>query len=179
MVKQIKYFFEDIKRSCGKNKARIVIIWLTRSFAGIFLYRIERGFFLTFGRFYSVLRLFFLPIITIIQAFSNIDIHYKADIKGGLLILHPSMGITISGLAIIGTNLTLTGGNVIGISKKCNKGDFVIGNNCNLGANAVIIGPVLISNHITIGAMACVTKNFMESGLILAGIPALPLNKIL
>lgn len=30
------------------------------------------------------------------------DIHYKADIKGGLLVLHPSVGCVISGQSIIG-----------------------------------------------------------------------------
>ncbi|MFY7741090.1 MAG: DapH/DapD/GlmU-related protein [Flavobacterium sp.] len=109
------------------------------------------------------------------QAYSNIDIHYKADIKGGLLILHPSMGITISGMANIGENLTLTGGNVIGISKKCELDTFRIGDNCNLGANAVILGPIIIGNNITIGALACVTKSFTENNLTLVGSPAQPL----
>jgi serine O-acetyltransferase len=177
MASQFSYFYDDIKSNCGKNKARIIIIWLSRTFAGIFLYRFERSLFLFFGRFYNVIRLLYLPIINLIQAYSNIDIHYKADIKGGLSILHPSMGITISGNAIIGKNLTLTGGNVIGITKKCTKGEFVVGDNCNLGANAVIMGPLIIADDIKIGALACVTKNFLDPNLILVGIPATPLNK--
>lgn len=175
MTSQFSYFVNDCKRICGKKKVRLLFIWLTRSFAGVLLYRIERSLFLFFGNYYSIIRILFLPIFNILQAYSNIDIHYKANIKGGLLILHPSMGITISGNAIVGNNLTLTGGNVIGISKKCEADTFIIGDNCNLGANAVILGPILIGNNITIGALACVTKSFIENNLTLVGSPAQPL----
>lgn len=172
MKEQFLYFRQDIKRMIGKRKTRIFYIYLSRAFVGTLLYRVERGFLLTLGRIYEILRIIFLPIINLIQAYSNMDIHYKADVKGGLLVLHPSMGVTISGVAIIGSNLTLTGGNVIGISKKCGKGDFIIGNNCNLGANAVVLGPINIGNNINIGALACVTKDFLESNSTLIGVPA-------
>ena len=172
MIQQFIYFKQDIKRMLGKRKIRILYIWLSRAFAGLLLYRVERGFLLTFGKMYEIVRILFSPLIHLIQAYSNMDIHYKADVKGGLLVLHPSMGVTISGVAIIGTNLTLTGGNVIGISKKCNQGDFIIGNNCNLGANAVVLGPIKIGNNINIGALACVTKDFLESNSTLIGVPA-------
>ena len=95
--------------------------------------------------------------------YSNLDIHYKADIKGGLLVLHPSVGIVISGQAKIGKNLTLTGGNVIGAKRKTKKGEFEIGDNCNFGANATLIGPVVIANNISIGASACVIKNCLNN----------------
>ena len=145
---------------------------MSRAFVGVFMYRFERGLFLTFGKLYSIIRILLLPIINILQAYSNLDIHYKANIKGGLFVLHPSNGIVISGKSIIGSNLTLTGGNVIGISKKCNTGEFVIGDNCSLGANAVIIGPLMLANNIRIGASACVVKSYAESNVTLIGVPA-------
>lgn len=156
----------------GKQKLRILYICFSRSFVGILLYRTERGTLLAFGKAYQFLRILLLPIINLIQAYSNIDIHYKANIKGGLSILHPSMGIVISGKSIIGHNLTLVGGNVIGINKKTETGQFIIGNNCELGANAVILGPVKIGDNIKIGALACVTKDFPEPNVILVGVPA-------
>ena len=103
----------------GKHKIRIIHIWLSRSFAGIFIYRLERSLFLVFGNSYGYLRILFIPITNLIQAYSNIDIHYKANIKGGILILHPSVGCVISGKTIIGQNLTLTGGNIIGVRSRC------------------------------------------------------------
>lgn len=177
MLLQFLYFQQDIKKMLGKRKSRILYIWLSRAFAGVLLYRFERGFLTTFGKGYEIVRILFLPLINLMQAYSNMDIHYKADIKGGISVLHPSMGVTISGVAIIGNNITLTGGNVIGISKKCAKGDFVIGNNCNLGANAVILGPIKIADNITIGALACVTSNFLENDRVLVGVPAKMKNK--
>ena len=172
MKQQFLYFLKDLRRMLGKQKSRILFIWFSRSFAGVILYRIERGFFLTFGNFYTVIRILFLPIINLIQAYSNLDIHYKADIKGGLSVLHPSMGIVISGKSIIGYNFTLTGGNVIGINKKTEKGSFIIGNNCELGANAVVLGPIILGDNVKIGALACVVKNCLTSHVTLVGIPA-------
>lgn len=172
MKQQFLYFLKDIKRMLGKYKIRILHIWLSRAFAGVFLYRLERGLYLTFGRAYEYVRIIFIPFINLIQAYSNLDLHYKADIGGGLSILHPSAGIVVSGMSIIGSNLTLTGGNIIGLKGKCKRGEFVIGNNCNLGANAVILGPVILSDNINIGALACVTKDCLISGTTLVGVPA-------
>lgn len=172
MKLQFIYFCRDVKRMLGKRKSIILYIWLSRSFTGILLYRTERGLLLTFGKFYEVIRILFLPLINLIQSYSNLDIHYKADVKGGLSVLHPSMGIVISGKSVIGSNLTLTGGNVIGINKKTINAEFLIGNDCTLGANAVVLGPLKIADNVRIGALACVTKDCLESNVTLVGIPA-------
>jgi|SRR5690554_4880167 len=169
---QIRYFAEDIQRMLGRNKIRILHIWLSRTFAGVFLYRLERSLFLVFGKAYGYLRIPLIPIFNIIQAYSNIDIHYKSNIKGGISILHSSVGCVISGKAKIGRNLTVTGGNIIGINKKGGESDFIIGNNCSLGANATIVGPLILSDNIIIGASACVVKDCLIDGAILIGVPA-------
>ena len=104
--------------------------------------------------------------------YSNLDIHYKANIAGGILVLHPSVGVVISGQAVIGKNLTLTGGNVIGVKRKTEKGEFLIGDNCSFGANATLIGPVIIGNNISIGASACVIHNCLMDNSTLVGVPA-------
>jgi serine acetyltransferase len=171
MKLQISYFIEDIRRILGKNKYRIIIIWFSRTFLGVLIYRIERGFFLTLGKTYTYLRIPFYPLLSLFQAFTNIDIHYKADIKGGINILHPSTGIVITGKAIIGNNLTLVGGNIIGVDAK-KKGEFIIGNDCQLGANAVVIGPLILSDNINIGASACVVSKCNVAGATLVGVPA-------
>lgn len=172
MNQQIKFFFQDIKRMLGKNKIRLIHIWLSRVFWGIFLYRIERSGYLLFGNSYKYIRIIFIPVFNLIQAYSNIDINYRADIGGGFIVLHPSMGVVISGFAVIGNSLSLTGGNVIGIRKECKPGDFKIGDYCSLGANAVILGPVILGNGISVGALACVVKNCNADNATLLGIPA-------
>lgn len=86
----------------------------------------------------------------------------------GLIIYH-SGEIVVSGLAKCGKNLKLHGNNCIG--NKGIDGDVpIIGDNCDLGFGAVIIGDIKLGNDITIGSNAVVTKSF-ESG-VLVGIPA-------
>jgi len=174
---QLKYFIHDVKRMLGKQKLRLFYIWLSRSFWGILLYRIERSLFLLLGKPYSVLRIIFLPVIYIIQAYSNLDIHYKANIKGGMLVLHPSIGCVVSGQCTIGSHLTLIGGNVIGVKGKSTKELFVIGDFCEFGANATLIGPLILGNHITIGASACVINSQLMDNSILVGVPAKKMDK--
>ncbi len=169
---QFFFFLQDVKRMLGKHKIRIIHLWLSRVFIGIFLYRLERSLFLLFGRFYGIIRVPFIPIFNILQSYSNLEIHYKADIKGGLMVLHASVGTVISGQSVIGENLTLTGGNVIGAKKSCPKGTFVIGDNCYFGANATLIGPLILGNNNNIGAGACVVKDFKMDNITLVGVPA-------
>lgn len=173
---QLKYFSQDVNKILGKYKIRIIHIWLSRVFWGILLYRIERSLFLIFQKSYSFLRIPFIPIINLIQSYSNLDIHYKANIKGGILVLHPSVGVVISAKSIIGNNLTLTGGNVIGTKDVVKDMKFEIGNNCYLGANATIIGPLKLGNNIKIGANACVVKSYEIDNISLVGVPAKQTN---
>ena len=170
---QLKYFFQDIQRLLGRNKLRILQIIFSRIFWGILIYRFERGLYLTFGNAYNYLRIPLSPFIFLIQAYSNIEVHYKANIKGGLLVHHASVGVVISAFFSAGEKLTLTGGNIIGINKaKLNESEFKIGNNVNLGANATIIGPIELGSNIKIGSLSCVTKSFFEDNIVLVGCPA-------
>jgi len=162
----------DIIRMLGKDKWRIVVIFFSRIFAGIFWYRIDRSLYLLLGGKYRVVRVLLNPFFYLVQAYSNLDIHYKADIGPGLTVLHSSVGIVISGKTIVGKNFTLTGGNVVGATKECKSGEFVIGDNCFLGANACIIGPLTLANNIRIGACACVVKSYIDNDITLVGVPA-------
>ena len=138
---------------------------------GVFFYRLERGMFLIFGNAYPYIRVLLYPLLCLVRAYSHLDINYHAEIGPGLVVLHNSMGVTINGGAIIGKNLTLTGGNIIGGNKAFQRGDFTIGDNVNLGANAVLIGPVRIGNNVKVGASACVVKD-VPDGATAAGVPA-------
>ena len=80
---------------------------------------------------------------------------------------YTSLGVVVSGFSRVGSNLTLTGGNIIGARPLCKPGQIEIGHDCNMGANAVIIG-----NHVQIGASACVVSSFKEDNSILVGVPA-------
>lgn len=112
-----------------------------------------------------------LPLLNLFYAYGNCEINYHADVGPGISILHSSLGNVVSGSSIIGSNLSLTGGNVIGIRGDAAGAKIIIGHNCQLGANAVIIGPVILGNDVIIGASACVVKNATDDA-ILVGVPA-------
>jgi serine acetyltransferase len=171
MLEQLKYFLKDYQAHAGRQKMRMLLLWMNPAIIGLLGFRIDRGFFLLFKGYWKYLRLIFLPLFYLIYIISRIDIHYKANIGYGLKILHSSLGIVISGETKIGNYLTLTGGNCIGINNR--KGTFSIGNNCNVGANACIIGPCILGENIRIGAGAIVTKNFGDN-TVLIGVPAEP-----
>jgi hypothetical protein len=59
MKQQFIYFLQDVNRMLGKRKFRILYVWVSRSFVGILLYRLERGMLLAFGKFYEVVRIYF------------------------------------------------------------------------------------------------------------------------
>jgi len=145
---------------------------MSRSFWGILEYRVERFFFLVFGNWYRFIRLPFIPALNLIQAYSNIEIPYRAEIKGGLQIFHPSAGIVVSQFAVIGEDVILYGGNVIGTRELHRGGVIRIGSRCILGANSVVLGPVHIANGCRIGALACVIHDCHSEGASLVGVPA-------
>lgn len=151
---------------------RWIYCWFSAPFWSVFLYRIDRALYLLLGKGWSVVRIVFLPLLFLLKPwFGALDIHYRANISKGLLILHPSLGVVINGSAVIGENLTLTGGNCIGGKSKLKPGDLVLGDNITLGANAVIIGPVKLGNNIQIGAGAVVIEDAPDNAL-LVGVPA-------
>lgn len=149
----------------------MLYLWMTRASVGVALYRFERSMFLLVGRIWPVARILLFPIIQPLYAYANVDINYRADIGPGIVILHPAVGIVISGHAVIGSNLILTGGNVVGGRPGVGSSAFVIGDNCNLGANAEVLGPLVLGNNVTIGASAMVNKSF-GSDCTLVGVPA-------
>lgn len=88
----------------------------------------------------------------------------------GLLIYH-SQGIVVNSLARIGKNCRLHGNNCIGndgIYDACPH----IGDNCDIGVGAIIIGNVKLGNNVRIAANSVVNRSFEEDNILLAGSPA-------
>lgn len=102
---------------------------------------------------------------------NNIELYGKFG--KNLKIYHS--GIIINKEAIIGENVKLHGLNCIGNNGKDNKAPK-IGNNVDIGVGAILIGNIEIADNIKIGANSVVTKNFLEEGITIAGIPAKKIN---
>ena len=55
---------------------------------------------------------------------------------------------------------------------------IVIGDNCWIGAHAIVLPGVQLGNHVIIGAGSVVTKSFQEDNILLAGNPAIIKKKL-
>jgi len=171
----------ELRRMNKKHWWRWYSCWFTATFVTIANYRLNRFLYLLLGdRGLPALHMLLSPLLFLLRPwFKGCEIHYKADIGPGLLVLHPTLGTVVTAFTVAGKNLTLTGGNCIGRQgkKTLNNSEFVIiGNNVTLGANASIIGPLTVGSNVVIGAGAVVVKNVADN-VVVAGVPAVPLAK--
>jgi acetyltransferase-like isoleucine patch superfamily enzyme len=58
------------------------------------------------------------------------------------------------------------------------EGPIVIGDNCWLGTNVIILPGIKLGNHVVVGAGAVVTKSFEEDDILIAGVPAKIIKKL-
>ncbi len=102
-----------------------------------------------------------------------LDYHIEPQvtINGGLFLHNRSIVITDN--TVIGKNSSIMGQVTIGTGFKTNNFNIVIGDNFQIGAGAKIIakGKLTITNNVTIGANAVVTKDILRPG-VYVGIPA-------
>lgn len=98
------------------------------------------------------------------------DIPSRVEIGVGLCLPH-AHGIVIHSKTKIGSNVTILGNVVLGHTAK---GEPTIGNNVYIGANAVVIGPVILKDGCVVGAGAVVTHD-VEENTTVVGNPAKPL----
>jgi serine acetyltransferase len=169
---QIKCMIYELKLIVNKKKWRWITCWFGGSAGVIVSYRLDRLGFLVFKNAWPALRILFFPLFVILRILSfSHEIHYGANIGMGLKILHPSLGVVVSGKLIAGEHLLLTGGNCLGVRSPFKYGEFIIGNDVTLGANAVILGPLTLGNEVRIGAGAVVIES-APSHVTLTGVPA-------
>jgi serine O-acetyltransferase len=177
-LSQLSNLVFELRSIVNHRPYRWISCWFSGATHTIISYRIDRFGFLLFKQGWVLLRFLLLPYQFLVRMLGgNHEIHYKADIGRGLMVLHPALGIVVSGYTVAGTGLLLTGGNCIGIRKKTEVGDLVLGNNVHLGANAVILGPVHIADNVRIGAGAVVI-NDAPANAVLVGVPASQIGTI-
>lgn len=117
------------------------------------------------GAFYA----FYSRKVNVLREKLGIEIWHSCFGKG-LMIYHAS-GIVVNSDARIGLNCRLHGNNCIG-NDGIHDGSPKIGDNCDIGVGAKIIGNITLGNNVKIAAGAVVTKSFSENNVLLAGVPA-------
>lgn len=88
----------------------------------------------------------------------------------GLAIMHRGPIIILDSVRI-GANCRIHTCVNIGSTKGTGRGAS-IGDNCYIGPGVQIVGPVIIADNVTIGAGSVVTKSFLDSDVVVAGVPA-------
>lgn len=173
---QISCLAEDLRLIVSGRWWRWITCWFGGSAGVVLSYRLDRSMYLLFGNLWGMLRVVVFPVFLLLRLASfPHEIHYRADIKGGLLILHPSLGVVVSASAVAGKRLVLSGGNCIGGRKSMKPGDITLGDDVNLGINAVVLGPLTIGNGVQVGAGSVVVDSIPD-GQTVVGVPgrALP-----
>lgn len=94
----------------------------------------------------------------------------------GLQIYHIG-SIIVNPAVRAGENCKLHGGNCIGNNGKTQEVPQ-IGNNVDIGYGAVVIGNIMISDNVKIGANAVVNRSVLEEGCTSVGIPSQIVRKL-
>jgi serine O-acetyltransferase len=115
----------------------------------------------------------FFPLYFFLKRFTEIatkiEISEKATIGGGIFISHYG-SIVIGSGSVIGKNLSIHQGCTIGGDGKGSPYP-VIGDNCYMGVNSVIVGNVTIGNNVVIGGGSIVVTSF-PNDVTIGGNPA-------
>jgi acetyltransferase-like isoleucine patch superfamily enzyme len=100
--------------------------------------------------------------------------------RSGGCYIQGNNGIEIGDNTIFAPGVKIISANhdVTNLDKHVYTNPIKIGNNCWIGANAVILPGVTLGNNVIVGAGSVVTKSFEEDGIIIAGNPARIIKRI-
>lgn len=120
-----------------------------------------------------VRRFFFWPIWLSYRLLFNwllgIDISEYTEIGSGFRLWH-GVGTVVHPKVVIGNNVVMRSSTTIG-TRRAGGGVPIIGDNCDIGANSVILGEISIGNNAIIGAGTVVLDDVPENAVVV-GNPA-------
>ncbi|MDB5016992.1 MAG: transferase hexapeptide repeat containing protein [Mucilaginibacter sp.] len=163
-MKLYKCINEDLKAAEKFSLTnKTIIFFFNRGFHALMFYRLANLFY----RY----KIPVLPAILtrIIQIFYSIDIDYKAEINGGIVIVH-GIGLVIGAGVKINSNVILFHGVTLGrrgigptISK--NDGYPFIEEDCIICTGAMLLGNITIGRNTTIGANCVITSSVPSNSI--------------
>ena len=158
----MKEFLEDLrflKEKCGNSY--IMALLSNRGIHCLLFYRLSHLLY--------KYRVPLLPLILtrIIQIVYGVDIDYRAQLEGGIIIVH-GIGLVIGSGVFIKNKVTLFHQVTIGVRGGENKdiGFATIEENCTIYAGAKILGSITIGKNSIIGANVVVTKNIPTDSIV-------------
>ena len=98
------------------------------------------------------------------QMLTGADIAAQATIAGGLSLPHPQ-GVVIGPHCVLGTEVQVMSGVVIGAGPG---GSPVIGNDVFLATHSVLVGNIVIGDHVSIGIGSVVNQDVPDGGRVRA-----------
>tara|TARA_R110001583_G_scaffold116840_3_gene267706 strand:- start:299 stop:814 length:516 start_codon:yes stop_codon:yes gene_type:complete len=169
----LSYLFECLVADWKSNiffKSRFIL----------FFFRIS-NFFALNGKISTILGLPFIVIYLFLSEWLlGIEIHPKARIGKGFVIFH-GFGLVVNGYSVIGDYFKVRQGCCVGNKLKKDgtlTGAPFIGNNVELGVNAVVLGDVRIDDGVKIGANAVVLSDCVAGGTYV-GVPAVLVRSLM
>ena len=181
MIKVLNLIYSDWKRYTRLHKKMNFFLFLIVLFRnpGMYfsvMYRIEYCLLGSPFIIFKFLGIIFYPIYFIVTYYIlDIDISPKAKI-GKALYIH-NKGIILSDRVVAGENLTLIGPLTMGVKNLVqdpsvdNSSSPHLGNNVSVGTGARVLGGIKIGDNVQIGANAVVLKD-VPSNCTVGGIPA-------
>ena len=111
---------------------------------------------------------YFILYRVLIEWFLGVELPWKTNVGASFRIDH-GQGLIINDGTVFGRGCTVRNNTTIG-NKRLASGSYsrspIIGNDVDVGANAVIIGPINIGNNVSIGAAAVVVKDVPDNSIV-------------
>jgi serine O-acetyltransferase len=164
-MRKLKSYFRSVKERDPAAKSTLAIILFYPGVQALFWYRIAHFLY------QSKLKFFAYFMMYCVRTFLNIEIHPAAKIGKRFFIDHGT-GVVIGETAEIGNNVTIYHGVTLGGrgNKRC-KRHPTIGNNVIIGTGAKVLGAITIGDNCKIGANAVVLFD-VPANSTAVGVPA-------
>ncbi|MHA1293631.1 MAG: serine O-acetyltransferase [Promethearchaeota archaeon] len=163
----LDFFVSDVSAAFNKDPAAYSLLEVLTSYPGIKAILLHR-----IAHFFWIIGMPFVPryISEIARESTGIEIHPGAQIGRDFFIDHGG-GVVIGETAIIGNNVTIYQGVVLGgTTSDPIKRHPTLGNNIVVGSGAKLLGPIVIGDNVKIGANSVVVKDVPPNSVVV-GVP--------